>query len=52
MRSRDDLFKPAPQLLQGPGMTRQAVFDRVGFNDGVGELIEWLLVKRGERPPV
>ena len=56
----DDLFKPASQFLQepalnlmkGPGMTWQAVFDRVGLDDGVDELVELLLVKKGERPPV
>lgn len=48
----DDLFKPAPQFLQSPGMTRQAVVDRVGVDDRVSELVELLLVKRGERPPV
>ena len=48
----DDLFKPASQFLQSPGMTRQAVVDRVALDDRVGELVELLLVKRGERPPV
>ena len=56
----DDLFKPASQFLQepalnlmkGPGMTRQAMVERVGLDDRVGELVELLLVKRGERPPV
>ena len=33
-------------------MTRQAVVERVGVDDRVGELVELLLVKRGERPPV
>ena len=54
----DDLFKPAPQLLQepalnliqGPGMTRQAMVDRVGLDDGVGELVELLVVKGGSGP--
>ena len=48
----DDLFKPASQFLQRPGMTRQAVVERVGLDDRVGELVELRLVKRGERPPV
>ena len=56
----DDLFKPASQflqqpalnLIQGPGMARQAVVERVSLDDRVGELVELLLVKRGERPPV
>ena len=48
----DDLFKPVSRLLQRPGMTRQAVVDWVGFDDGVYELAQLLLVKRGERPPV
>ena len=64
----DDLFKPASQFLQepapgsglgqalnlmkGPGMTRQTVVERVALDDRVGELVELLLVKRGERPPV
>lgn len=39
-------------FFQRPGMTRQAVVERVGLDDRVSELVELLLVKRGERPPV
>ena len=46
----DDLFKPASQLLQGPGMTRQAVVDRVGGDDRVGELVELPWSKGGSGP--
>ena len=48
----DDLFKPASQLFQCPGMARQAMVEWLGLDDRVDELIELLLVKRGRRPPV
>ena len=33
-------------------MTRQAVVDRVGLDDGADELVALLVARRGERPPV
>jgi hypothetical protein len=48
----EELVDPLPELLHRPVVTGQAVVRRVGRFDGRNDLLDLLLGKRGERPPV